>query len=67
MSVRAGAMVGWIGETQRETKGCGLKEGCDDHYILFLSQTKVEDYEHASVLSSDEAVTVGQPFTRAQP
>ena len=50
MSVRAGAMVGWIGETQRKTKGCGLKEGCDDHYILFLSQTKVEDYEHASVL-----------------
>ena len=67
MSVSEGAMVGWIEETQRKTKGCGLKEGCDDHYILFLSQTKVEDYEHASVLSSDEAVTVGQPFTRAQP
>ena len=39
MSVREGARVGWIEETQSKTKGCGLREGCDQHYVLFLSQT----------------------------
>ncbi len=35
MSVREGARVGWKEETQSKTKGCGLREGCDQHYVLF--------------------------------
>ena len=30
---------GWKEETQSNTKGCGLREGCDQHYVLFWSQT----------------------------
>ena len=39
MSVREGARVEWIEETQSKTKGCGCKEGFDEHHVLFLSQT----------------------------
>ena len=31
--------MGWIEETQRKTKGWVLKEGWDEHDVLFLSQT----------------------------
>jgi hypothetical protein len=39
VGVRDGARVGWIEETQRKTKGWVLKEGWDEHDVLFLSQT----------------------------
>ena len=39
VSVREGARVGWKDDKQSNTKGCGLREGCDQHYVLFLSQT----------------------------
>ena len=37
--VRERSRAGWKEETQSKTKGCGLREGCDHHSVLFLSQT----------------------------
>lgn len=39
VEVREGSKVGWIEETQTETKGCGLKEGSDLHHGVFRFPT----------------------------
>ena len=39
VSVRKGARVGWIEETERDTKGCGLKEGSGRNHVVFLPLT----------------------------
>jgi hypothetical protein len=37
VQVREGSRVGWIEETQRKTRGCGLKEGSDQLHVVFMS------------------------------
>ncbi len=39
VSVRKGARVGWIEETERDTKGCGLKEVSGSNHVVFLPLT----------------------------
>jgi hypothetical protein len=37
MLVREGSMVGWIDETQGQTRVCGVKEGSDRNHVSFSS------------------------------
>ena len=36
MLVREGSMVGWIDETQGQTRVCGVKEGSDRNHVSFF-------------------------------